>query len=592
MEAWKKQYGIEVVSNLLVETAWTSELLGENKECHHFAFTWDAPMEREEKEDFIELRFSIPQVDIMHMWHPACGLKRDLRVDWEDVWETMGAVSAPVNCLFNENGRSRLTLAVSEISQTVQFQIGVHEEDGTLLIRIRIPITLFIENGSYSIQLYRDFSDCRYEDALDAVRAWWEAVCEIQPLSVPETATLPMYSSWYAHHQHLQAEEIERDCAEAVKMGMESIILDDGWQTDDENRGYAYCGDWQVTKKRFPDMAEHIKRIHVMGMKYLVWLSVPFVGPHAKYWEQFADKLLTFSGSWQAGVLDPRYPEVREYLIETYKRVVTEWNLDGLKLDFIDQFYARNDSPRYREGMDHLDVQAAVNRLMLDVADALKTVNPDIMIEFRQRYIGPNMRRFGNMFRVADCPGNLLANRVGMVDLRLLSGDTAVHSDMLLWHKEETCENAALQILNVLFSVIQFSVRPENLSMEQKEMVTFWLDFARKNREVLLHGKLRAECPHMLYPMVYAEKESRVIAAVYQPNYLIIIDVKDLKELTIVNATSTETVYLQLPAKKAVYYVETRDCRGRLVENRMMPLAGLTARKVPKSGLVKIKAVS
>ena len=28
---------------------------------------------------------------------------------------------------------------------------------------------------------------------------------------------------------------------------MESIIVDDGWQTDDNNRGYAYCGDWAVT---------------------------------------------------------------------------------------------------------------------------------------------------------------------------------------------------------------------------------------------------------------------------------------------------------------------------------------------------------
>ena len=31
-----------------------------------------------------------------------------------------------------------------------------------------------------------------------------------------------------------------------------------------------------------------------------------------------------------AGVLDPRFPEVREFLIETYESALREWDLDGL----------------------------------------------------------------------------------------------------------------------------------------------------------------------------------------------------------------------------------------------------------------------
>lgn len=59
---------------------------------------------------------------------------------------------------------------------------------------------------------------------------------------------------------------------------MKTIILDDGWQTDDNNRGYAFCGDWQVSPNRFPDFAAHVKRVRDMGMKYMVWYSVPYVG--------------------------------------------------------------------------------------------------------------------------------------------------------------------------------------------------------------------------------------------------------------------------------------------------------------------------
>ena len=96
--------------------------------------------------------------------------------------------------------------------------------------------------------------------------------------------------------------------------------------------------------------------------------------------------------------------------------------------------------------MDCRTVEEAVVRLMTGVMETLRRIKPDVMIEFRQSYIGPAMRLYGNMFRVGDCPDDLLSNRVGMVDLRLLMGQSAVHSDMLMWNQQESGENAAVQI--------------------------------------------------------------------------------------------------------------------------------------------------
>ena len=75
--------------------------------------------------------------------------------------------------------------------------------------------------------------------------------------------------------------------------------------------------------------------------------------------------------------------------------------------------------------MDYAGLDQAVQRLMVDVMRELRAIKSDILIEFRQRYIGPAMREFGNMFRVGDCPENASTNRVGVVDLRLTSGHTA-----------------------------------------------------------------------------------------------------------------------------------------------------------------------
>ena len=48
----------------------------------------------------------------------------------------------------------------------------------------------------------------------------------------------------------------------------------------------------------------------------------------------------------------------------------------------------------------------------------LRRVKPDVMIEFRQPYIGPLMRKYGNMFRAGDAPNAAVDNRVRTVDRR------------------------------------------------------------------------------------------------------------------------------------------------------------------------------
>ena len=98
---------------------------------------------------------------------------------------------------------------------------------------------------------------------------------------------------------------------------MDTVIIDDGWQTDDNNRGYAYCGDWEVTPTKFPDMREFVDRVHAEGMKVMLWYSVPYIGVHSKAYQKFHDMLLDSSGKeWFCA--DPRFKEVRGFLTETY----------------------------------------------------------------------------------------------------------------------------------------------------------------------------------------------------------------------------------------------------------------------------------
>jgi alpha-galactosidase len=378
------------------------------------------------------------------------------------------------------------------------------------------------------------------------------------------------------------------ECKTAKTLGFESIIVDDGWQTLDSQRGYAFTGDWHP--QRLGDVRAFVESVHALDMKVLLWYSLPFVGWEATNHAPFEGKYLRRWESQRTDVLDPRYPEVREFIIQTYKTAVQDWDLDGLKLDFIDFFTAQAETElTVADGRDIASVNEAVDRLMTDLMASLRALKPDIMVEFRQVYIGPLMRKYGNMFRAADCPNMAAVNRNRTIDLRLLSGNTAVHSDMYMWHPEESVENAAQQLLNVLFSVPQLSVRLDTLPQEHLAMVKFWTTYWNENRDVLLDGDLIPTHPSSNYPSVIAHGKSKTIIALYETNFARISS--EAREIDIINATSDTLVVLHLTKSLGDAQINIRTTTGELVSTDTINLGiGSHSFVVPASGILNIMA--
>ena len=94
-------------------------------------------------------------------------------------------------------------------------------------------------------------------------------------MKVPDAARSPFYSFWYSQHQSVDAKSVEEECRRAAKLGFSSVIVDDGWQTDDNNRGYAFCGDWEPAADKFPDFLQHVKcSEYGPQISYVVFCSV------------------------------------------------------------------------------------------------------------------------------------------------------------------------------------------------------------------------------------------------------------------------------------------------------------------------------
>jgi len=531
------------------------------------------------------LKWSMPSHNIAGFWSVTTGYQKTVNPSWgPSRVSSMLARSAPVFALFGHDDLNQLNVAVSDALNTIKMSCGLMEEDGKIYNQIDFFTEKHKKLKQYQVEIRFDKRSITFSKALQEVPKWWTTFPGYKSAQVPKIAKMPMYSTWYSYHQNVSDVALLKEARVARELGFNAIIVDDGWQTLDSNRGYAYTGDWQP--ERMPGMKKFVDELHKMDMKTLLWYAVPFMGEKAQNFERFKGKYLRYWNGQGAYVLDPRYPDVREYIINIYKKAIQDWNLDGFKLDFIARFIADNKTVlEMADGRDFASVNEATDRLMSDIMIELRKVKQDIMIEFRQPYIGPLMRKYGNIFRVGDCPNIAVTNRVGAVDLRLLSGNTAIHSDMIMWHYGESVEIAALQFLNILFSVPQVSVRLDDIPKDHFEMIKFLTSYWNKNKSILLDGTFAAVSPLANYPIITGRDKNKQIVAIYN-DQLATIDEK-VYQFDVVNAKTTKRIVLEIQQNLGKFDYKIWDCKGNMVNEKEMNLSqGLHNFSVPASGII------
>ncbi|MEO0526760.1 MAG: glycoside hydrolase family 36 protein [Bacteroidota bacterium] len=535
----------------------------------------------------ITLRWKIPAINVKGIWKPTSDFAKRIQADWElDNMESRISIDAPVISLFGHDDSNVLTFACSNAINKLEMNARLREEDNCFYCHITFFMEYEYALKNFKVQLRLDSRDIPFSTSLKEVSLWWEDYSSLKPAYVPAIAKVPLYSTWYQFHQNLDEEVLLKEFEIASKLGYGAIIIDDGWQTVDSNRGYDFTGDWQPD--RIPEMSSFVKRIHLLGMKVGLWFSVPFCGKKSNAYKRFKGKFLTENHRW-APVFDPRFPEVRQYLIETYANALTQWNLDGFKLDFIDDFRLYEDTPlNQEEGRDYASINAAVDRLLTDVIHALQAINPEVFIEFRQKYTGPAMRKYGNMFRAFDCPGDATMNRVRIADIKMLCGKSAVHSDMVTWHFEEPLEIAALQVVNTLFGVPQLSIMLQNAPASHISMISFYTHYWNAHATLLLEGNFEPSKPLANYPVKRISKDKHTIIGLYD-DYIIKLNKAD-DHIHIVNGQMEEQIVLKNSVDLGNYYGVIYDCQGNTITEKSIFLEkGVVSIAVPPCGMVQLK---
>ena len=515
-------------------------------------------------------------------------------------WRHKGAVVseavrwAPLYQFMDKNDCNLLTVAVSDLYNRIELFCGIDERSGKLETTLKFFTLPHPATDCYETVLMLDRSYRPYYESLSAVRDYWEK--DHPEFQVPDAAHRRTYSSWYSFQKDVDSVRLVEQCRMAKEYGMDTMILDDGWQTPAPHQSseidpYHDMSDWDACELKFPNMAETVEEIHRIGMRVMFWFATPFMGPDSREYPRFKNMLLKPNNDSPYYVLDPRYLEVREWYVQKLTGLMNRFNLDGFKLDFIDCFDNSDagvgkPAAAINDQMDIPEIGHAVDQMLRQITEALKAIKPDVLIEFRQSYMSPLMLQYSNMMRVDDYAYGAMYNRVNGIDLRLLCRNTAVHSDMLMWDYGASVEAAADQLSNILFITPQISMFFEKLPESHRRMLKFYLDFIDEKRDILQGGKLIPLYPEALYPVIFAEKDHEVIAALYEANSFAVPE--GTTSLTLVNASGRGEILLD--SRKAALKGKWRVCNCMGEETASGKIDnGFTAFDIPWNGFLFVE---
>lgn len=193
-----------------------------------------------------------------------------------------------------------------------------------------------------------------------------------------------LINNWEATYFDFNTESICRIAEKAASLGVEMMVLDDGWfgKRDDDNTG---LGDWFVNEKKLPGgLQPLIERVNALGMKFGLWVEPEMVSEDSDLYRAHPDWALTLPGRAPAMgrnqlVLDMGRPEVVDYLTQRLSTLLRENHIEYIKWDM-----NRNMSDVYSRALPPERQGETAHRYMLGVyklLDRLTTAFPHVLFE-------------------------------------------------------------------------------------------------------------------------------------------------------------------------------------------------------------------
>ena len=147
-----------------------------------------------------------------------------------------------------------------------------------------------------------------------------------------------LLNSWEGMYFEINEEKMLTLAEEAAELGIELLVMDDGWFKG-RNTDTTSLGDWTEDKKKFPDglqsLAEKVKQ---KGIDFGIWFEPEMISRESDLYREHPDWVIRSPLyepilSRHQLVLDLSNPAVCEYLIDAVSKVLVPGNISYVKWD-------------------------------------------------------------------------------------------------------------------------------------------------------------------------------------------------------------------------------------------------------------------
>jgi alpha-galactosidase len=509
---------------------------------------------------------------------------------WETKKQTCTNTGVPYLSLIHKNGENRI--AFGSFDHLTETSLKAELSELTRCYRFQFQKPANKDTAGQLISVSRCWEEVFFVSK--AKQPWSEVlqhyvqssdrVTRPEKMPVPASAYDPVFCSWTAIHHDVSHEWIMRNARIAADLGFRTWITDDGWFIEKGHfANYSRAGDWLPCVPKFPDFKAHVRMVQELGFRYVLWVSPFMVGKESEATQRYAHLLTTGQDHLGFKNLSPWHAETRQVIGNLLERLIRDYNLDGLKIDFLDSVSihsVRND------GAGNETLGESLYNLLNEVVRHLLTINPDLLIEFRNPYANVASRSYANIYRSSDVPINFSLNRWQAVMLRILTPDRAIHMDPALWHPLETDENVAVHLINLIVTVPMVSIELDEYPQAHLDMIRYWISFYNTHRDTIIHGEFKPVLRQGYIPQITFVGKNETIIGLYED---VPVSLGGLAHTTwILNASTRDQLEVVSPDFNRQCTVITRDKFGMAVAETQINFP-LTKLSVEVGGSLEIR---
>lgn len=145
-------------------------------------------------------------------------------------------------------------------------------------------------------------------------------------------------NSWEADYFNFTGESFLELAKEAADLGIETVVLDDGWfgKRNDDNTS---LGDWVVNEKKLGcSLGELIRRVNALGVRFGIWIEPEMISEDSELYRAHPDWVLRIPGRAPVRarnqlVLDFSRKEIRDYVFDQICSILDQGNVEYIKWD-------------------------------------------------------------------------------------------------------------------------------------------------------------------------------------------------------------------------------------------------------------------